>query len=323
LKTQNKHIDQTIPFLQLFIDDIEDTRVEMLHESKLLYRKMLIYGIGFLAVGATYFLSIGSVFFVPMLTNAAAIILAATMLYPMRKAYLDRQKLQKTFEQTLQKELYSIVTSSIQPHWYYDSNHELTKKDLMASDIFNDYISLDYIDFCIRGKHDSHPLEIFKIGATMKQDDHTNIKDSFEGLFIQITLDQKIYNRSIIAPHTTHQNINTRSLHKLNFHQKGYDLHSDAELTFSRYFRIYKGEYGVPAFLTPSIQRQLAHFVINDKKQIYLSFQKNKLYISIKTNEIIKLPSLKGEVAAKTAVEQFYGELKIAIDLLERLKVKG
>ena len=72
--------------------------------------------------------------------------------------------------------------------------------------------------------------------------------------------------------------------------------------------------------LTPTLQRQLAHFVLNHKKEVYLSFQKDKLYISIKTDEAIILPSLKGDISPKLAAEHFYNELHMTLELLKRMK---
>ena len=322
MKLQQKDINDVIPFLQLFVDEVEDDRIEMLSLRKRLNIKIGVYVftliilfLGFLVVDLIlpnsfyeYYTYVG-IGGISLLLNQ--IDTEATI----------KHKLEKKYKNLFANELYSIITSTLEPTWNYQSNFDFNAKDLVGSDIFSENINVHFINYCIEGDFNFVPLKAYRLHARVNKDAHNSITTNYQGIFIKINLANTINNRAIVAPRISSQNANSNSLHKLNLHQKGYELHNESEVTFNRYFKIYNTQnHELPEILTPTFQRQLAHFVLNHKKEVYLSFQKDKLYISIKTDEASILPSLKGDISPKLAAEHFYNELQILLDLLKRMK---
>lgn len=324
MKLQQKNIDDVIPFLQLFVDEVEDAREETLQRNKRLNLKIFISVILIIAlIGG--FIGITKLDLYDRVIDFykfASVLGIFIITFFIKNSYSKKNKFQKEYEKTFMSELYSIIISTIRPSWSYEADFRFNKNDLIESDIFSGRVKIKNIDYCLKGEFDLFPMEVYKIHAKMNNDEQSNSVTNYLGLFLKITLANTTNNRAIVAPRITFQSFNSNSFHKLNLHQKGYEIHSDNDLTFNRYFKTYNTQnYDFPEMLTPTFQRQLAYFISNHKKEVYLSFQKDKLYISIKTDELTELPSLNGGVSTKHAAEHFYNELQIALDLLKRMEI--
>ena len=323
MKLPQKNIDDVIPFLQLFVDEVEDARVETLLLRKRLNIKIGVYT--FIAIAP-----VAGLIGLPQLGLSSSVydICQFTVFfsfffltYRIGTFESIKRRLGKEYEDTFTNELYSIITATLQPTWSYQSNFDFKIKDLVESDIFSEKVKVNFINYCLEGEFGLFPIKAYKIHARVNRDAHNFVTTNYLGIFIKINLANTTNNRAIVAPRISSQNTTSKSLHKLNLHQKGYELHNESEVTFNKYFKIYNTQnYDLPEMLTPTLQRQLGHFVLKYKKEIYLSFQKDKLYISIKTNETSVLPSLKGDVSPRFAAEHFYKELQIILDLLKRMK---
>ena len=323
LKLQQKNIDDNIPFLQLFVDEVEDARAETLLLRKRLNIKIGIYVFILIAIGLVFFAMLQFQVSTSILDiyRFTGIFGGLFLLFQVVKVASSKKKLEEKYQQTFKNELYSIIISTLRPNWTYQNDFKFNIKNLVESDIFSQRVKIKNTDYCIESEFDLFPMKIYKIHAKVNNDEQSNSVMNYLGLFIKVNLTNTTNNRAIVAPRITSQNFTSNSFHKLNLHQKGYELHNESDLTFNRYFKIYNTQnYDLPEMLTPTLQRQLAHFVLNNKKEVYLSFQKDKLYISIKTDEITELPSLQGGVSTKHATEHFYNELQIALDLLKRLE---
>ena len=318
MKSQQKNINDLIPFLQLFVDEAEDDRIETLLLRKRLNIKIGVYVFGLIILILSLFgltaLNLSSTVY-----NICQVVIFIGFFYisPLiNTAVSSKNKLNKEYKEKFKQELYSIITSALQQDWSYQNDFYFKIKNLVESDIFSEKIKIKNVDYCIESQFDFFPMEIHKIHIKVSDDEQVSNTSDYKGIFIKINLANTINSRAIVAPR-----ISSKNSHKLNLHQKGYELHNESEVTFNRYFKIYNTQnHDLPEMLTPTLQRQLAHFVLNHKKEVYLSFQKDKLYISIKTDEASILPSLKGDISPKLAAEHFYNELQMTLELLKRMK---
>ena len=318
MKSQQKNINDLIPFLQLFVDEAEDDRIETLLLRKRLNIKIGVYVLIVIILGFSWFGS-NELDLSPTVYDILqlAILGSQAFLFSLiGAASSTKYKLEKEYKNTFKKELYSVITSALQQDWSYQNDFYFKIKNLVESDIFSEKIKIKNVDYCIESQFDFFPMEIHKIHIKVSDDEQVSNTSDYKGIFIKINLANTINSRAIVAPR-----ISSKNSHKLNLHQKGYELHNESEVTFNRYFKIYNTQnHDLPEMLTPTLQRQLAHFVLNHKKEVYLSFQKDKLYISIKTDEASILPSLKGDISPKLAAEHFYNELQMTLELLKRMK---
>ena len=238
MKQKLQHIKKTIPFLPLFLEEVEDKRIQQIAKRKKLNQKiqwlslifilLVVVTVSFVII---YKRSLGDL-------NILLIIVLGVLTQQIRYAYLDKQKLTSSLQETFIKEVHTYITKSIQSSWNYEMVADFNRNDLLEAEIFNENITLDEVNFSINGHYENIPLEIHKLSLEIRDESQTSANRSYyDGLLLVLSLSENEHNRTVVVPRITYQNFNTTSFHKLSLHQRGYQQSQKTDLAFNKYFK--------------------------------------------------------------------------------------
>lgn len=308
MNTQQSDIQQIMPLLPLFLEEAKDAKEQgILQRKKLTQQTIAFWAAGLLAnYGLTF-----------LFVYASGLVYIFLIFWSMQ-AFSRSQKQQIAYQTNFQQTVFKFILQNLRPNWVLENQPSLTLSLLKKASIFNEHIKITPADFCIKGLQDGLPVELYDVHVAIK-DKNTATDGVYDGWFIVWTLPETCNYKTVVAPYGNYQNAQTAAFIKLDLHQKGYQQYKETDLTFNKYFKLYTAQgSSLPNELSLVQQRQLAHFVLNHKKQVSLSFQKNKCYIAIKTDGINR-PTLKGNTPPEVYAKDFYTELVLALDLLQRL----
>lgn len=308
-----KKITDELPFLPLFIDELVEVQEDLHAKHARLKRNTNIL---------TFIMTMG--YPISMLPFGQYILGAILIpgLYYIYYAYRKQSKIKKTFSNIFEKNIQKFITGSIHASWHYtNENAAFEEVDERAAQIFEGNIHVTNWDYLIAGEYYRCPILIRKVSATLRENRKQSV---FKGLLVKLELPKIFGYNTVVTPRNNYQNMSAIGTNLLALHQLNFNIHNDVDANFTRYFKLYSSKNGPhPDFFSPSLQRQLAHFITNHKVQLHLYFFENQLYISLRTNQDVKIPHInQPEDIEPTAIE-FYNEVKTVIDLLKRLEQGG
>lgn len=308
-------IKQDLPFLPLFVDEVEETRLYLLEKEQKLKKWTQIF-FPMMAIG----------FQIPNWINFKiaefiAVGLALALLGVYIYLSLELKKLKKEYRAIFEENIYGYITESKNVNWHYENGKiEFDSIDKKAAGIFEGFIRLLKTTFQVKGFYANHAVKM--VGVHVAFRNHKRTSDKFKGILLRITLPKVLPSKIVIAPSQTYQFSKVTGTNVLGLHQQNFEPQYHLDNQFSKYFKVYANRENID-ILTPTLQRQLAHFISHRKNQLHLYFTDNHLYISIRTNSVTVKPVLDKPELIEEAVKSYHEQISIAVDLLKRLEQGG
>ena len=310
-------IKTDLPFLPFFIDEVEETRLFLLEREKKLKRwtgvllPLMVAGLqvpnwSWLSFAFSDYIAIGLI-----------ISIVPVYIYLL----LQIKKLQKEYKTLFEDNIYGYITESKNPNWSLQKGKiEFDEVDKKAAGIFEGFIRLLKKTYQIQGFFANHTVKV--IGVHVAFRNQRRGSDNFKGLLLRITLPKQLLTQIIITPSQAYQQTQVTGTNVLALHQQNFEPHDGLDNQFSKYFKVYSTRNDIQ-ILTPTLQRQLAHFISHRKNQLHLYFTGNHLYITIRTNPVSIKPVIHKPKLIEEAVKSHHEEMSIVIDLLKRLEQGG
>ncbi|MBD2498273.1 DUF3137 domain-containing protein [Nostoc sp. FACHB-280] len=137
----------------------------------------------------------------------------------------------------------------------------------------------------------------------------------FKGLFFQANFNKKISGKTIVLPNFANTNLN--ALNNRNEQQIKLE-----DLEFSKFFTVY-GDDQVEAryILSPNLMTKLVQFRKRAKKNIYVSFVQNMIYIAIEYADDIFEPKLFKKMLSLTPMREYFETINLMLDIVEDLNL--
>ncbi|MCC5636528.1 DUF3137 domain-containing protein [Nostoc sp. CHAB 5844] len=137
----------------------------------------------------------------------------------------------------------------------------------------------------------------------------------FKGLFFQAEFNKKINGKTIVLPNLVNTNINALSNRK----EKSIKL-EDPE--FAKFFTVY-GDDQVEAryVLSTNLMTKLVQFRKKARKNIYVSFVKNMIYIAIEYPDDIFEPKLFKTILSFAPMREYFENIHLMLDIVEDLNL--
>ncbi|BAY16004.1 putative Galanin [Anabaenopsis circularis NIES-21] len=137
----------------------------------------------------------------------------------------------------------------------------------------------------------------------------------FKGLFFQADFNKKISGKTIVLPNLLNTNI-----HALNQNKENLVKLEDPE--FSQYFTVY-GDDQIEAryVLSTNLMAKLVQFRKKARKNIYVSFVKNMIYIAVEYADDIFEPKLFKKMLSFAPMREYFENIHLMLDIVEDLNL--
>ncbi|AFY45275.1 DUF3137 domain-containing protein [Nostoc sp. PCC 7107] len=137
----------------------------------------------------------------------------------------------------------------------------------------------------------------------------------FKGLFFQADFNKKISARTIVLPNLLNTNIHA-------LHQNKENLVKLEDPEFSQYFTVY-GDNQVEAryVLSTNLMTKLVKFRKKARKNIYVSFLQNMIYIAIDYADDIFEPKLFQKMLSFAPMREYFENIYLMLDIVEDLNL--
>ncbi len=313
-------IKQKIPFLPLFIDEVQEARSLIVEKQKRRKRITITAGLSFMAFSSFigYFKILG---INPEIGSLISSLGFGFFWYD----YYSKKKDNKRFSTIFEDNVNTFITESVDANWEFSTDKIVfDSQDKRAGKIFAQDVKTLKKHFQIKGQYLGHPLRLIKFKTALAGQQSNGLyrsNDLFQGYLLTLDFKRNMDRKAVIAPKLTYQNLSNTGTQLLGLHQKGYVLQPNLETSFNQHFKVYtRKENTLPTILTPTLQRQLAYFVKDKKIQVHLFFNENRLYISIRTGKKTDLPKINETFDIHENAVLFYEELQIIEVFLKRLE---
>lgn len=308
-------IQKDLPFLPLFLDEVEEMRTYYLaREAK--YKKWSGSGMPLVVILAQVpnWFSLNGYTWVIILAIIITIPIYAYTIIQMRKQKKDYQRLFK-------ENIYGYITEAKNRNWTFENEPvKFDEIDKKAAGIFDGYIRLLKKYYNVTGLYNGYPTRITGVNVAFRNQKRGS--DKFKGALVRIELHEKLNYKLMIAPNQNYPTPNATGTNTLGLHQQSFSPQTELDASFAKYFKAYSTKEN-PTILSLTFQRQLVHFIKNSKVQTHLYFMENHLYISLRTNHEMHKIVLDKPALIEESAKYYYEDLTIIDDLMNRLEQGG
>ncbi|RJP55905.1 MAG: DUF3137 domain-containing protein [Candidatus Auribacter fodinae] len=226
-----------------------------------------------------------------------------------------------TFKDTV---IHKIV-EFIDPNLSYNKSNYVTSSEFMNSGIFlrepDRYKGEDYV----RGILDKTNIEFSEINAEYETRDNKGRKSYhtiFKGLFFIADFNKDFKGRTLVLPDTAEKLFKGlgKMLQSWNISRPELIKLEDPE--FEKHFAVY-GTDQIEAryILSTSLMKRICDFREKSRKKLALSFVNSRLYIALTTNKNMLEPRLFRTLLNFKLVQEYFEDLKLAVDIVEDLNL--
>ena len=262
---------------------------------------------------------IGLVYYLGGAFAFAIILLIPLGLYASYLAYSIRR-----FQITFKPHVVDLILDFIDDHpnfgtLSYNSKKKIEKKKFLKSGLFaakiKEYRGEDYI----KGKIGELDFELCELDVQSVSKVKTEMSTIFRGVFLIARFNIVAEGRVMVFPT---EMVPYRSKAIKNFIKQGarkVDGHFEVE-SFRELYDIFATDKAVlHKTLNREMQIQLADYRIQTDKTVYFAFQKDKIYIAVSQDKDILEPNILRSNAHFDLVKEFYEDLEMLFNIVERI----
>ncbi len=239
--------------------------------------------------------------------------------------YKHQRKIRNEFTYNFKLRIIKSIIEFFDKSLNYQPNNYIPFDQFEKSGLFPRRIDKYYGDDYVEGKLDKTNIKFSEIHVFVEENSSDNKKtlvEIFGGIFFIADFNKNFNGKTIVLPDKAE-----RTLGKFaNFFQslmKQYgELVKLEDIEFEKEFMVYSNDQIESRFiLSTSIMDRLTNFKRKVKKDIYISFVDNHIYLGIHYKGRLFEPKIFGKLVSEETLRVYYEQLELTLSIVDELNL--
>jgi hypothetical protein len=219
------------------------------------------------------------------------------------------------------------IVSFIDPHLKYDYKSYIPQQVFKRSGIFQKGIDRYSGDDYVSGTLEKTHIEFSELDVeyiTRDSEGNEQRHTIFKGIFFSADFNKHFKTKTYVLPDVAEQLFGFFGETLQSLFKSHGELVKMEDPEFEKQFVVYgKDQIEARYILSPALIRRILDFKTKTKHNIYLSFVDTRVYIALSFNRNLFEPRLFSSYVNFESIQQYYEDLRLALDLVEELNLNN